>query len=275
MKFLSTRDNTKLYYKDWGTGRPVILIHGWPLSSDFWDHLGMNLVQNGYRVIAYDRRGFGRSEQPWGGYNYDTLSDDLADVLQATEAKNVSLVGFSMGGGEIARYMSRHKGEGVAQAALISSVVPYMLKTSDNPDGVDQSVFDEMAQGMKDDRAKFFASFFKDFYGVGLMSHPVSDETLQWSWNVAMQASLKATLDCATAFATTDFRPDLASFHVPTLVIHGAQDKTVPIDASGRAAAKGIANSQLIEYQDGPHGVLATHKDQICRDLLEFLRQAT
>ncbi len=273
MTYITTSDNTKLYVKDWGEGRPVILMHGWPLSADSWDDQAMAIADSGFRAIAYDRRGFGRSEQPWSGYDYDTLSDDLASVIKETGATDAAIVGFSMGGGEVARYMSRHKGANVSQAGLISSVVPFMLKTEDNPNGTDQSVFDQMTEAMKEDRAKFFAGFFKDFYGVGLISHPVSDELIEASRNTAMQASFKATLDCAKAFATTDFRPDLKSFTVPTLIIHGTEDKTVPIDAAGRAAAQGIANSKLIEYDGAPHGLFATHKEQLTNDLLEFLSQ--
>jgi pimeloyl-ACP methyl ester carboxylesterase len=272
MTYVTAADTTKLYVKDWGSGRPVILMHGWPLSSDSWDDQAMALADAGHRVIAYDRRGFGRSEQPWSGYDYDTLSDDLANVIEQTGAKDATLVGFSMGGGEVARYMSRHAGKGVVKAALISSVVPYMLKTGDNPGGVDQSVFDEMTKAMKEDRAKFFASFFKDFFGVSLVSHPASGELLEWARTISMQAGLKPTLACAKAFATTDFRPDLAAFKVPTLIIHGTDDKTVPIDASGRAAAKGIANASLIEYDGAPHGLFATHKERFTQDLLAFLQ---
>ncbi len=271
MNYVKTADGTQLYVKQWGAGRPVILLHGWPLSADSWDDHAMAIAEAGYRAISYDRRGFGRSSQPWTGYDYDTLADDLAAVIEQTGAQDAVLVGFSMGGGEIARYMSRHGGKGVIKTALVSSVVPYMLKTPDNPDGTDKSVFDDMTKGMKEDRAKFFAGFFKDFYGVSLISHPTSDEVIQWSCNVAMQASLKATLECAKSFATTDFRPDLPSFKVPTLIIHGTDDKTVPIGAAGRAAAKGIANSTLIEYDGAAHGLPATHKDRLTKDLLAFL----
>lgn len=272
MTYVTTRDSTKLYVKDWGTGRPVILIHGWPLSADSWDDQSMAIADAGFRAIAYDRRGFGRSEQPWSGYDYDTFADDLADVIAATGATDATIVGFSMGGGEIARYMSRHGGKNVAQAALISSVVPYMLKTPDNPNGVPQELFDQMTAGMKKDRAHFFAGFFRDFYGVGLVSHPVSDELLENSRNVAMTASLKATLAAAQAFATTDFRADLASFTVPTLIIHGTDDKTVPIDATGREAAKAIPQAKFIEYDGAPHGLFATEKERLTSDLLAFLQ---
>lgn len=273
MATITTRDGTDLYVKDWGEGHPVILLHGWPLSADSWDDQALVLAEHGLRVIAYDRRGFGRSAQPWEGYDYDTLADDLADVIAETGAEDVAIIGFSMGGGEVARYMSRHGGAKVRKAGLVSSVVPYMLKTADNPDGVPQETFDEMTEGMKADRAHFFAGFFKDFYGVGMLSQPVSDEVLEWSRNVAMMAGLRPTLACAEAFATTDFRPDLAAFTVPTLIIHGTDDKTVPIDASARAAARGIANATLMEYEGGAHGLLATHKQRITTDLLGFLTQ--
>ena len=271
MQYVTTSDQTKLYVKDWGAGRPVILMSGWPLSSDSWDDQAMALANSGLRTIAYDRRGFGRSSQPWSGYDYDTLADDLAAVIDQTGAKDAVLVGFSMGGGEVARYMSRHGGKSVSQAVLVSSVVPYMLKTSDNPDGTEQAVFDKMAEGMKEDRAKFFAGFFKDFFGVNLLSHPASAELMEWARSQAMQASLKATLACAKSFASTDFRPDLAAFNVPTLIIHGTDDKTVPIDAAGRAAASGIAQATLIEYDGAPHGLFATEKDRLTLDLLQFL----
>ena len=271
MSHITTPDGVKLYVKDWGQGRPVILMHGWPLSADSFDDMSCAIADAGMRAISYDRRGFGRSDQPATGYDYNTLADDLAAVIEQSGAQDATLVGFSMGGGEVARYMSRHAGKRVAQAVLISSVVPYMLKTSDNPHGVDPAVFADMTQGMKEDRAKFWTGFFKDFYGVGLLSHPVSAEVLQNSANVSMQAGLLATLACAKAFATTDFRPDLASFKVPTLVIHGTDDKTVPIDATGRAAAKGIAHAQLIEYEGAAHGVFASHKQQLIQDVLEFL----
>ena len=272
MTYITTKDNTKLYVKDWGTGRPVILIHGWPLSADSWDDQALAIANAGMRAIAYDRRGFGRSEQPWGGYDYDTLSDDLAAVMEETGAADAAIVGFSMAGGEVARYLSRHGGKNVTQAALISSVVPYMLQTPDNPSGVPEAIFAQMTAGMTQDRAHFFANFFQDFYGVGPLHHAVSDEVLESSRNVAMTASLKATLACAQAFATTDFRPDLAAFTVPTLVVHGDADKTVPIDATGRAAAAAIPQAKFIEYEGAPHGLFATHKERLTADLLAFLR---
>lgn len=272
MPMIKTRDGTQLYVKDWGQGRPVILLHGWPLSADSWDDAAVALAEAGMRAIAYDRRGFGRSEQPWHGYDYDTLTDDLADVMAATGATEAALVGFSMGGGEVARYMSRYGGKGVIKAGLIASVVPYLLQTGDNPAGVPQGIFDEMTKGMKEDRARFFAGFFKDFFGVSMLDRPVSSEVLDAAWNVAMTAGLRPTLSCAAAFASTDFRPDLRSFTVPTLIVHGTADKTVPIDASARQAAAGIAGARLLEYDGGPHGLFASHKERLISDLVSFLR---
>ncbi len=273
MPYVKTRDGTSLFVKDWGQGRPVILIHGWPLSADSWDPQAYALADAGYRVIAYDRRGFGRSDQPWTGYDYDTLADDLADVIDQTGVTNdAALIGFSMGGGEVARYMSRHGGKAVSQIGLIGSVVPYTLKTDDNPDGVPQDALDEIAAGIKADRPKFFRTFFDQFYGVGFITSPVSEETLDLSWNTAMLAGLKPTLACAESFGTTDFRPDLASFSVPTLVIHGTADQTVPIDATGRAVKRAVPHATLIEYDGAPHGLFATESDRLTQDLLTFLQ---
>jgi len=273
MNTVTTTDNTCLYVKDWGSGQPVIMLHGWPLSADSWDDQAMAIADAGYRAISYDRRGFGRSSQPWSGYDYDTLADDLAAVIAQTGAQDAVLAGFSMGGGEVARYMSRHGGKSVSKAVLVSSVVPFMLKTDDNPQGTSKAVFDKMAQGMKEDRAEFFGKFFEDFYGVAMISSPVSEEVIEWSRQTAMQASLKATLACAASFATTDFRPDLSAFKVPTLIIHGTSDKIVPIDAAGRAAAQGLAGSTLLEYEGAPHGLLVTEKERVTRDLLDFFKR--
>lgn len=273
MPYIKTRDGTDIYVKDWGQGRPVILIHGWPLSSDMWDAHAMAIADAGFRAIAYDRRGFGRSGQPWSGYDYDTLADDLADVMEATGAtEDATIVGFSMGGGEVARYMSRHGGKGVVSAALLGSVVPYMLKTDDNPNGVPEEQLQEIGANLQKDRAHFLRqTFLPQFFGAGFMSSPVSDEVLDTNTSIAMQASLRSTLACADSFGHTDFRPDLASFRVPTLIVHGTSDKTVPIDATGRAAAKGIANAQLVEYDGEPHGFAETARDRLIKDLLTFL----
>ena len=276
MPIISTRDDVKLFVKSWGSGKPVVLLHGWPLSSDSWDPQAHALADAGYKVIAYDRRGFGRSEQPWDGYDYDSLTDDLADVMQACGATDdVTLVGFSMGGGEVARYMSRHGGKGVTKAALISSVVPRMLKSEANLEGVDASTFDEMTKGMLKDRPAFMRTFLDDFFGQGVLMSNVSAETLDWAWHMTMQAGLKPTLACAKAFATTDFTADLAHFKVPTLVVHGTADKTVPIDATGRKAAKAIPQAHLREYDEAPHGLFATHGNELTAHLLRFIAGRT
>ena len=276
MAYVETRDGTEIYYKEWGTGDPVILIHGWPLSADSWDPVTDALAHAGHRVIAYDRRGFGRSDQPWTGYDYDTFADDLADIMDATGATdNVSLIGFSMGGGEIARYMSRHQGQGVERVALLSSVVPYLLQADDNPNGVPQATFDQMTQEMLADRPAFMRGFLKTFFGVGFFSSTVSDEVLDMCWNATMQSGLHPTLKAAKAFASTDFRGDLASFTIPTLIIHGTDDKTVPIGPTARAAAATIEHSQLIEYDGSPHGIFETDRERLIRDLMAFLNGET
>ena len=273
MPRFTTPDDVEIYYKDWGTGPTALLLHGWPLSADSWDDQALAIAQSGFRVIAPDRRGFGRSSQPFSGYDYDTLADDVAALIEHTGARDITLVGFSMGGGEVARYLTRHGGQHVDKVALVASVVPCMLMGPDNPDGVPQAMFDQMQREMEDDRARFFGDFFKTFYGVGLLRKAVSDEVLQWSRAVAMQAGLKPTLACAQAFAGTDFRPDLPAFDVPTLIIHGSADKTVPIAASARPAARAIPNATLLEYEGAPHGLLVTDKQRVAADLIAFLRR--
>lgn len=273
MPTILTRNGCALHVKEQGTGRPVILLHGWPLTADTFDDLGMALADAGMHAIAYDRRGFGRSEQPVGGYDYDTLADDLADVLEHYDANDATLIGFSMGGGEVARYLSRHGSKRIRNTVLISAVVPYMLKTADNPEGVEQKVFDGMAKGMKEDRAHFWAGFFRDFYGMGLLEKPVSNEVITWSCNMAMQAGLKATLACAEAFASTDLRPDMQAFTMPTLILHGDADATVPVAATGRKAADTIVGCTYIEYAEAAHGLLASHKNEVKGDVLSFLER--
>lgn len=273
MPYAKAKDGCRLFYKDWGRGDPVVLLHGWPLSADTWDDAAVRLVEAGHRCIMPDRRGFGRSDQPWDGHDYDTYADDVAAVLgDAGITEPVALVGFSMGGGEVARFLTKQGPERVSKAALIASVVPYMLRTDENPNGVPQSTFDEMTAGMKADRADFFQSFFKSFFGVGFVAQPVSDGVLMNAWRQAMMAGLRPTLAAAKAFASTDFRPDLKSFAgVPTLVIHGTSDKTVPIDASAREVARQVPDARLIEYDGSAHGLFATDKDRLCEDLLDFL----
>ncbi|MVA81614.1 alpha/beta fold hydrolase [Agrobacterium vitis] len=271
MAFIEAKDGTQLHVKDMGKGRPVVLIHGWPLTGDMFEYQTLALLEAGFRVITYDRRGFGQSGHPADGYNYDTFADDLASVIDSLELQDVSLVGFSMGGGEIARYLSRHGASKVSKAVLVASVAPYLLKDASNPEGVDASVFEGMKEDIRKDRFAFLQSFAKTFYGVGLVTSPVSQGILDWSFILGVMASPKATIDCVDAFGKTDFRPDLAAFTIPTLVIHGTADKTVPIDPAGRAAAKDIAGAKLIEYEGEPHGLFATAPDRLNRDLIEFL----
>ena len=271
MAFVDAKDGTKLHVKDSGNGRPVVLIHGWPLTGDMFEYQSLALLEAGYRVITYDRRGFGQSGHPANGYNYDTFADDLAAVLDKLDIKDANLVGFSMGGGEIARYLSRHGAQRVAKAVLIGSVVPYLLKDDSNPDGVDASVFEDMKAQIREDRFAFLQSFSKMFYGVGFVTSPVSQALLDWTFILAIMASPKATIDCVDAFGKTDFRPDLKAFTMPTLVIHGTADKTVPIDTAGRAAAKGIAGAKLIEYDGEPHGLFATAPARLNQDLIQFI----
>ena len=276
MPYAKAKDGTMLYYKDWGSGRPVVLIHGWPLTGDTFDDMAIALAEEGYRAIVPDRRGFGRSDQPWSGNDYDTYADDVAAILgDAGVREPVALVGFSMGGGEVARFLTKQGPDRVSAAVLISSVVPYMLQTGDNPNGVPQATFDDMMAGMKKDHAEFFRSFFKDFFGVGWIEQPVSDGVLHDAWRQTMMAGLHNILQAAKAFATTDFRPDLKSFRVPTLVIHGTADKTVPIEATAREVAKAIPDAQLIEYNGDAHGVFASNKQRLIDDVRQFLASAT
>ena len=269
MTFVSAKVDTQLYVKDWGQGAPVILIHGWPLDADMWEYQALALAEAGHRVITYDRRGFGRSCQPYVGYDYDTMAADLAKIIEAKSLTDVTLVGFSMGGGEVARYIGTYGTAKIKRAALIASVVPFMLQTADNP-GADQKVFDDMKAGIRTDRAAFFADFGKTFYGADKAADAVSQPILDWTLSLAMMGSIKATLDCVDAFGTTDFRNDLEKFDVPTLLVHGTADEIVPIDISARKAKKIKPDADLKEYEGAPHGLFMTHKDKHTADLLVF-----
>ncbi|TCU51433.1 non-heme chloroperoxidase [Novosphingobium sp. PhB57] len=268
---IETAGGHSLHVKEMGEGPAVILIHGWPLNGDMWEYQTLALLEAGYRVVTYDRRGFGQSGHPSSGYNYDVFAEDLAAVIDHVGDASVSLVGFSMGGGEIARYLSRYGSGKIDRVALISSVVPYLLKDESNPEGVEQTVFDAMKAGIREDRFDFLQTFAKTFYGIGLVSRPVSSALLDWTFALAIMASPKATIECVDAFGRTDFRPDLAAFDVPTLIIHGTSDKTVPIEPAGRAAAAAISGAQYIEYEGEPHGLFATAPDRLNADLLAFL----
>lgn len=273
MPYAKARDGCMLYYKDWGQGDPIVLLHGWPLTADTWDAAAMKLVEAGHRCIFHDRRGFGRSEQPWDGHDYDTYADDIASVLEDADVhQKVSLVGFSMGGGEVARFLTKQGKDRVGKAVLASSVVPHVAQSESNPDGVSEDKLQEMTQKMKEDRASFFHTFFQTFFGVGMVSQPVSDQVLMNAWRQAMMAGLRPTLAAAEAFSFTDFRPDLKSFDgVPTLLIHGTADETVPIDATGAVVAKEVPHARFIKYDGSPHGLFETDKDRFCDDLVAFL----
>jgi len=269
--FQSSSDPIQIYYEDLGKGKPVVFIHGWPLSGSMWEYQVTELTQRGIRCITYDRRGFGKSDKPFEKYDYNTLAGDLKSLLDELDLKDVTLVGFSMGGGEIAKYFSLYGGARVSKAVLISAVVPYMLKTDDNPDGVPQAQFDTMTKGMKEDRPAFMETFNKDFFGVSLINHPVSEAFLANSLTKVMEASPIATLECAKSFSSTDFRQDVPKINVPTLIIHGDNDKTVPIEPTGEKSAKLIRGSKFIVYEGSPHGLWYTDKDKLNKDLIEFI----
>ncbi len=270
----STQSNgevVNLYYEDLGKGKTVLFIHGWPLSGAMWEYQITQLPQQGLRCITYDRRGFGHSDKPIGPYDYNTLASDLKAVIDELQLENITLVGFSMGGGEIAKYFSLYGGAKVSKVVLISAVVPYMLKTDDNPDGVPQEVFDGMGKKMTDDRPAFLEGFNKDFFGVSLLSHTVSDALLQQCANTAMHASPIATIECAKSFSSTDFRADVTTINVPTLIIHGDADKTVPIEPTGNRSANLIPGAKYIIYEGAPHGLWFTEKERLNKDLIDFI----
>jgi non-heme chloroperoxidase len=272
MPYIETNDGIELYYYDWGTGAPVVLIHGWPLTSASWEYQARVLAESGYRVIAYDRRGFGRSEWAYEGYDYETLADDLNSLMETLDLQGATLVGFSMGGGEVARYLAKHGSSRVEKAVLISAVTPYLLKTSDNPDGVEKKVFDGIVESLKKDRPAFLKQFAQMFYGRTMVHHTVSEPVLEFFEAMALTASPKATIDLVRAWSETDFRKDLAGFDVPTLVIHGTGDSTVPIEVAGRRTAAIVPGARQLEYEGEPHGLNATAPDRLNADLLEFLR---
>jgi len=267
--------NINLYYEDHGSGRPVVLIHGYPLSGASWEKQTAALLGAGHRVINYDRRGFGRSSQPTTGYNYDTFAEDLHKLVTELELWDFALAGFSMGGGEVARYIGKYGSQGVSQAVFISSVPPFLLKTADNPEGVDGSVFEGIQKAVAADRYAFFTEFFKNFYNTDLLlGKRVSEETVRSSWNVAAGASATASVACVPTWHE-DFRKDLASVDVPALVIHGDADRIVPIGASGSRTAKLVRGARLVVVKDGPHCITWTHAEEVNRELVKFLGEGT
>jgi len=263
--------NIDLYYEDHGSGQPVVLIHGYPLSGASWEKQTAALLESGRRVITYDRRGFGKSSQPTTGYNYDTFAEDLRKLVSHLELRDFALVGFSMGGGEVARYLGRYGSKGVSKAVIVSGVPPFLLKTSDNPEGVDGSVFKGIEKAVTADRYAFFTEFFKNFYNTDvLMGKRVSEQVVQASWNIAAGASPTASLACVATWHE-DFRNDVARIDVPTLVLHGDNDRILPIAASGQRTAKLIKGARLVTIKDGPHCITWTHAEEVNAELVNFL----
>ena len=262
-----------LYYEDHGSGKPIILIHGWPLSGRSWERQVSVLLAAGYRVITYDRRGFGDSSKPTSGYNYDTFTEDLHMLVTKLDLQDVALAGFSMGGGEVARYIGTYGSERVRKAAFLASIPPFLLKTPDNPGGMDGSAFDGIKAGLAADRLAFLTTFFANFYNVDVLGGKrVSDQAVQFSWNIAAGASPEGTLDCVSAWLT-DFRKDLARIDVPTLIVHGDADRILPIEVTGKRTNELVKGSRFVIIKDGPHGLNWTHAEQVNKELLEFLRQ--
>lgn len=272
MSTMTTQDGTQIYYKDWGTGPALVFSHGWPLSSDSWEAQMLFLASHGYRCIAHDRRGHGRSSQPWYGNEMDTFADDLAQLIDSLDLKDVVLIGFSMGGGEVARYIGRHGTKRLKKIALISAVPPLMLKTASNPDGLALETFNAIRQSASADRSQLYKDIASGpFFGANRPGSKVSQGMIDSFWLQGMQAGHKNTFDCIKAFSETDFTADLKKFDVPTLIIHGDDDQIVPIGASALNASKLIKNATLKIYAGAPHGLADTHKNQLNADLLEFV----
>ena len=270
---IKTRDGTGLFVKDTGgSGRAVVMTHAWPLNADIWDYQAARLSSAGFRVVTYDRRGFGRSDKPAGGYDFNTFADDLADVIEQIGVRDATLVGYSMGGGEVVRYFSRHNGRNVTKAALVGAAAHYLLKTENNPIGIDGAIFDGIKQGVQGDRKTYLAGLLSDVFldAKRPATNSVTQAMVGSTLAMAMQASVAATTACVDAFAKTDFRPELAAVKVPTLVLHGTADIPVPF-AIGKATAKGIAQARLIEYPDASHGIVLTEHDRVTRDLQAFI----
>ena len=265
--------NIDLYYEDHGTGNPVILVHGWPLSGASWEKQVPVLLEAGHRVITYDRRGFGESSKPTTGYDYDTFAEDLHKLVTTLNLKDAALVGFSMGGGEVARYLGKYGNKHVSKAVFISSIPPFLLKTSDNPEGVDGSVFDGIKKGIAADRPAFLTQFLSNFYNLDVLGGKlISEEAVQLSWNIGAGASPKGTLDCVSAWLT-DFRNDLKKIDVPTLVVHGDADRILPLAATAKRTQEFVKGSKLVVVEGGPHGLTWTHAEKVNRELLAFLGQ--
>jgi len=274
MSTITTKDGTEIYYKDWGEGPAVTFSHGWPLNADAWDGQMLFLAQNGFRTIAHDRRGHGRSSQPSSGNDMNTYADDLAALIEALDLRNVTMVGHSTGGGEVARYIGRHGTARVAKAVLIAAVPPLMLKTAANPEGLPIEVFDGLRAGLAKDRSQFYKDFAFQFYGANRPGAKVAQGVLDQFWTWSMQAGLLNAYECIKAFSETDFTQDLKQFDVPTLVLHGEDDQIVPVKDSAVKSARLIKGAKDVYYPGAPHGITATHQDQVNAELLQFLRSS-
>ena len=273
MNTFTTNDGTQIYYKDWGDGQPIVLSHGWPLSSDSWESQMLFLAEQGYRCIAHDRRGHGRSSQPWHGNDMDTYADDLAQLIEKLDLHDIVLMGFSTGGGEITRYIGRHGTNRVKKAVLVSAVPPLMLQTPDNPHGLPMKVFDDVRAASLKNRSQFYQDLAAGmFFGFNRPGAQKSQGLIDSFWLQGMMAGHKNAYDCIKAFSETDFREDLKKFDVPTLIIHGDDDQIVPIIAAAHESVKLVKNATLKVYPGAPHGITDTHKDQLNADLLEFIR---
>lgn len=270
---LENDKDLQLYYEDFGSGQPIILIHGWPLSGKSWELQIPVLLELGYRVITYDRRGFGKSGVSESGYDYSNLTNDLHEIITQLDLKNVILAGFSMGGGEVVRYLTNYGAENVDKVALISSIIPLVKQKEDNPDGVSEEELAGILTQLKTDRITFLESFHKNFYNINLLNHAVSQKQLDYDWSIASQASPIATIKAAESWAETDFRPELKNVTVKTLIVHGDADQIVPIKTAGEQAAKGIANNIYKVIEGGPHGLNVTHAKELNQILVEFLSQ--
>jgi non-heme chloroperoxidase len=273
MSTIRTKDGATIFYKDWGKGQPVVFSHGWPLNADAWDEQLFYFASNGYRAIAHDRRGHGRSSQTWTGNDMNTYADDLAALVDELDLKNAIHIGHSTGGGEVARYIGRHGTKRVAKAVLVGSVTPGLLKTAANPEGVPIEVFDQIRAGVRGDRSQYWKDFSAPFYGANRSGSKVSQGVRDAFWLLGMQASFPAVYDCIKAFSETDFTDDLKKFDIPTLIIHGDDDQIVPITVAGLRASKMIKSATLEVYKGAPHGLMSTHTQQFNSDLLDFARQ--
>lgn len=274
MTYITTKDGTRIYYKDWGRGPTVVFSHGWPLNADAWDGQMLFLVQNGFRTIAHDRRGHGRSSQPSSGNDMNGYADDLATLIDELDLHDVTLVGHSTGGGEVARYIGRHGTSLVSKAVLIAAVPPQLIKTPNNPEGLPMELFDGLRKALFDDRAQFYKEFAKQFYGANRAGSKVSQGILDQFWIWSMQAGLLNSYECIKAFSETDFTEDLKKFDVPTLLLHGEDDQIVPIRDSSMRSARLIKGAKDVYYPGAPHGLTSTHQNQVNAELLQFVRSA-